>query len=307
MLKQIILFTLFCSLSLSANIVEYEIRPKGLDSSRYMGINILDAKELKFKALNGIEVTELSALAYKDSTLYALSDKGYLYHFNLSIQNSNIKKLSLQKAFRLKNSKGNKLKKKKRDSEGLTFLDDNLLISFERKHRVELFSLNAVKIKKIKINKALRDVQNYESKNKGLEAVSYSQKYGVITSPELPLKDENSRYHRIYSKERIWKFKAEGSVVALEFIDKDRVLVLLRDFNEFTRKRVTVLSEVNLNKCFKGVCQSRTLARLDSSDGWDIDNFEGLTKVSKNRYLMISDDNGSFFQKTLLVLFEIVD
>ncbi len=287
--------------------LDYKITPAGMGSSKYMHINILDSKELKFEALDGIKVTELSALAYKDSTLYALSDKGYLYHFDIDIINSKIQQLSLRKAFKLKNKSGKKLKKKKRDSEGLAFLDDDLLISFERKHRVELFTLNAIKIKKIKINKSLRDSKNYESKNRGLEAVTYSKKYGVITAPELPLKHENRKYHTLYAKDKTWKFKAEGSITALEFIDRNRVLVLLRKFNEFTRKRVAVLSEVNLNNCKKNVCESKMLARFNSYDGWNIDNFEGLTKVSKNRYLMVSDDNGSFFQKTLLVLFEIVD
>ena len=286
---------------------EYRITPKDLGSSKYMHINILDSKELKFGAVDGIEVTELSALAYKDSTLYALSDKGYLYHFDIDMKNSKIQKLSLQKAFKLKNKSEKKLKKKKRDSEGLVFLGDDLLISFERKHRVELFSLNALRIKKIKINKNLRDIENYESKNKGLEAVAYSKKYGVITAPELPLKHENRKYHTLYAKDKTWKFKADGSITALEFIDKNRVLILQREFNKFTRKRVTTLCELNLKKCKKTICESKTLAQLDSSKGWKIDNFEGLTKVGKNRYLMISDDNGSFFQKTLLVLFEIVD
>ena len=182
-----------------------------------------------------------------------------------------------------------------------------MLVSFERKHRVELFSLNAVKIKKIKIHKSLRDSENYESKNKGLESVAYSKRYGVITAPELPLKHEKRKYHTLYSKDKTWKFKAEGSITALEFMDENRVLVLLREFNEFTRKRVITLREVNLNKCQKRVCESKILATFDSSDGWRIDNFEGLTKVDKNKYLIVSDDNGSFFQKTLLVLFEVVD
>jgi len=287
--------------------LEYTVTPKDLTSSKYMHINILDSKELRFDALDGIEFTELSALAYRDSVLYALSDKGYLYHFDIEIQNSKIKKLFLKKAFKLKKKSDKKFKKKNRDSEGLVFLDDDLLISFERKHRVELFSLSAVKIKKIKIHKSLRESKNYESKNKGLEAVAYSKKYGVITAPELPLKYKNEAYHTLYSKDKTWKFKAKGSVTALEFIDKNRLLILLREFNELTRKRVTALYEVNLKKCKKGVCKSKVLARLDSSDGWKIDNFEGLTKVEKNRYLMVSDDNGSFFQKTLLVLFEIID
>ena len=65
---------------------------------------------------------------------------------------------------------------------------------------------------------------------------------------------------------------------------------------------------VHLDRCNKKrVCQSELLAKLDSIKGWHIDNFEGLCKVGKNRYLMISDDNGSLFQKTLLVLFEIMN
>ena len=210
MFQQIIIYTLFLSLSLSANMTEYKITPTKLDSSRYMSIKILDSKELRFKAINDIEVAELSALAYKDSVLYALSDRGYLYHFNISIRNSKIEKLSLDKAFKLKNRESKKLKKKKRDAEGLAFLGDDLLISFERKHRVDLFSLNAVKIKKIKINKNLKDTHSYKSKNKGLEAVAYSKKYGVLTAPELPLKHENQDYHTLYSKDKTWKFKAEN-------------------------------------------------------------------------------------------------
>jgi len=307
MLRHIIAYTIFLSLCLSANMTEYKITPKQFASSKYMSINILDSKELKFEAISGIEVTELSALAYRDDILYALSDKGYLYHFDISIINSKIKKLTLLKAFKLKTQKNKVLKKKKRDAEGMAFLGDNLLVSFERKHRVELFSLNAVNIKKQKINKDLRDRKNYHSKNKGLEAVMYSEKYGVITAPELPLKQENREYHTLYAKDKTWKFEADGSITALEFIDKNRILVLLREFNDLTRNRVTTLSEVYLNRCKNGVCESKILAQLDSSDGFNIDNFEGLTKVGKNRYLMVSDDNGSFFQKTLLVLFEIVD
>jgi hypothetical protein len=70
---------------------------------------------------------------------------------------------------------------------------------------------------------------------------------------------------------------------------------------------VTSLVSVNLKKCKKGICKSKLLAKLDSFKGWHIDNFEGLTKVDKNRYLMVSDDNGNFFQKTLLVFFEVID
>lgn len=76
---------------------------------------ILDVIEYKSKT-----ISELSALAYNGTTLFALSDYGVLHHFDLKIQNNKIKKIKLIKSIKLKDKNGNKLKKKKRDSEGLS-------------------------------------------------------------------------------------------------------------------------------------------------------------------------------------------
>ena len=84
------------------------------------------------------------------------------------------------------------------------------------------------------------------------------------------------------------------------------MLVLERSFDNIMRRRITTLSKVYLDKCNDGLCKSVVLAKLDSKKGWNIDNFEGLTKISDNQYLMVSDDNDSMFQKTLLVLFEVL-
>ena len=46
---------------------------------------------------------------------------------------------------------------------------------------------------------------------------------------------------------------------------------------------------------------------MRTDKGWMIDNFEGLTRVAPHRYLMVSDDNDNFFQKTLLIYFEVKD
>lgn len=83
--------------------------------------------------------------------------------------------------------------------------------------------------------------------------------------------------------------------------------MLEREYDKKTLKGVIYLTKVYLDECNNGVCNSKQLAKLESKKGYKIDNFEGLTKVAKNRYLMVSDDNESKFQKTLLVLFEILD
>ncbi|SMP88409.1 Esterase-like activity of phytase, partial [Epsilonproteobacteria bacterium SCGC AD-308-O04] len=192
-------------------------------------------------------------------------------------------------------------------SEGMVFVDNNLLISFEKEPRVELFSLKAREIKKEKIHKDLKNIDDYKNENKALEGVAYNKKHGVVTAPEVPLKKENKRFHIIYAKDNTWKFPSGGSITALEFISNDEILVLERKFNKKSKTRVATLTQVSLDTCSAGVCKSKILAKIESKKGWKIDNFEGLTKIEQNKFLMISDSQESSAQKTLLIFFEVLE
>ena len=285
--------------SLFAKLLNYDIKPKDFTSKT---INILDAKEFKSSKKDGLKVTEISDLTYIDRVLYGVSDQGFLYLFNLKIKNKKIKKLVLKKAFALKTKKGKRFKHKKRDAEGLEHIGKDLLISFERVPRIAKFSLNGRKIKDMKIDKKLLDINSYRSPNKALESLAYSKKYGIITAPELPLRGTDICEHTLFSQKKgRFEFNACGSITALEFIDKDNIMVLLRDYSYVTGRLVITLLSMDLNSA-----KSKILLKMDSKKGWNIDNFEGLTKISNNLYLIVSDDNDSIFQKTLFVLFELI-
>ena len=299
-----ILLPFFIGIFLNAQLLDYDIKLGLSANDRPIVVNILDSKELSFKNQN---IHELSALAFKDDKLYALSDMGYLYHFKIDLRNDKINSLELLKTVKLKNKKAKALKKRKSDSEGMVLVDNSLYISFERKPRVDVYSLNGEKIKKHKLEKKLRDIDNYRGKNKALEAIAYSKNYGVVVAPEVSLKGDTKKYHTLYSKDRLFKFISSGKLSALEFICDDTIMALERDFSLISFNRVITLTKIDLNACNDDLCKSETIAKLRTSDGWKLDNFEGLTKVGENRYLMVSDDNDSFFQKTLLVLFEIAD
>jgi hypothetical protein len=300
-----IIYILLITISLNAQLYIHSIKPPEEKSNKYMKIEILDSVALKFDDMNEIEFDEVSALAYKKNRLYALSNKGYLYHFKIKIKKNTIKGLKLVKSVKLTRKNGKRLKKKHRDAEGMFLVDDKLYISFERKPRVDVFSLNGKKLENYKIADELNDIDNYQTKNKALESIAYSRKYGVITAPELPLIGQNKDLHVLYAKNKIWKFMATANLSAIEFIDDNRLLTLERSFNALTRKRVIILKEVNLSKVHNGISRAIILAVMNSSKGWNLENFEGLTKVGKNKFLMISDDNQGFFQKTVLVLFKI--
>jgi len=302
-IQRVIVLLFFSFSLLFGSMTVFEIKPASMKHNSYEKIKILDSKRLKFDDIAGLKISELSGLAYKNGYLYAVSDRGYLVVFQLQIDLDKIKKLTFVHKYELR-KKHSKIHH--HDSEGLALDGNNLLISFEGKERVNLFSTQGVKIKKMPIHKALQDATQYKSKNKGLESVAYNAKYGIITAPEEPLKNVDKKYHRLYSSTNIYKFQAFGSITGLEFIDEDNMLVLLRRFYFFPPRRYSALVKVDLSHCDKNhLCQSELLAAFDSDKGWNIDNFEGVTKVGKNRFLMVSDDNNNIFQKTLLVLFEI--
>lgn len=240
--------------------------------------------------MDNLKISELSALAYDKKNLYALSDKGYLFRFELDYRNKKINLIKPLSASRLKNKKNKPLKKNKSDAEGMVYVDNKLLISFERKPRVEFFSLDAKKIKKFKIPKQLLEKKNYRAKNKMLEAVAYNDKYGVLTSPELPLKQFSKCMHTLYTKSSKYPLNVCSNITALEFISEDEILILFRDMQ-------LVIYDLH----------DLSIEYIKFNDKFKDYSFEGLTKLEDNLYLIVSDNDDSKTQKTLFVLFELIE
>jgi len=286
---------------LSAQMQDINIFPSDFNKKQLSKITILDAKVLSFEDKNEISFKGVSDIAYNDNILYAISDFGYLYKLKIDIKDNKISLLELIDATHLKTKKNKNLKKKSSDAEGLFFTKEGLIVSFERKPKVSLYNFNAKKIKNFKIKKELQDISNYQKKNRALEAVVKHPIFGIITAPEEPLVYESKNYHIFYSKKKVWKFKRSSRITAFEILSDNNLLVLEREYHFYGH--TIVLKKVNIMNCKKEVCDSEILAKLETSNGWTLDNFEGLAKVGDNLYLMISDDNDNFLQKTILVLF----
>ena len=105
-----------------------------------------------------------------------------------------------------------------------------------------------------------------------------------------------------------WHFKASkvknGSITAIEVMPNGNVLLLERAYNGLLSPVVISLRELELEACGQSKhCDTELIAQFDSSEGWILDNFEGLTHFQGNQYFMISDNNNSPLQKTILILF----
>jgi hypothetical protein len=293
------------------------IVPPSLDMKRSR-IRILDQKVLRYAQIDGVKFSEISDLAYygPKQKLFMVSDEGKLFVFH-AVFADKIEALEPIGAAVLTKKGGKPFKKWRRDSEGMT-LDGKgrLLISFEGKPKIGWFHKNSKKIgqriRKYPLPRKLRDPKRYRSRNKSLEALAWHPQYGVLTAAEWPLKKDNKKRQTIYALSgKTWHFKAEpearSAVSAIEVMDNGDLLVLERSFTGLLDPFIVTLKRVYLNRCHRGWCPSKVLLKMNSHQGWNVDNFEGLSRVGKHRYVMVSDDNDNFFQKTLLIYFEVTE
>lgn len=183
------------------------------------------------------------------------------------------------------------------------YKDGYLYISFERVNRVDIYTRDGIKVKKLKLNKRLNEKGSFKIKNKGLESLAFSKKLGFITAPEIPFENKNT--HILYAKENTYAIAQDGYISALEFVDDTRLLVLEREYMKTPKRYIVTLSMVDLGLCASDRCKKNTLKVFDSRKDGFVDNYEGLTKLDKNLFLMVSDDQQNDFQKTLFMLFEI--
>jgi len=308
---------LLCAMVLHADVFPVDITPTQTGQTHhnltFSHVKILDQKEIILSKLSGIPFAEASDLAYDNrlQRLYMVGDKGVLYIFQATFSDK-IESLVPLKAYRLSKEKGKRFQKKV-DSEGLALNDKGaLLISFERHPKIASFDTQGQRISKHKLPNPLAHKKHYRGKNKMLESVAWHPKYGILTAAEFPLKQYPMQHQTLYGlTNKQWHFLAEpekrSAVTAIEVMDDGNVLVLERAYTKITEPRTITLKKIFLDEVKNGLCRSQVLLKMPSDEGWKNDNFEGLKKVAPHRYLIISDDNNNFFQRTLLIYFEVME
>ena len=316
------LFLMACGTVANSNSYKADIIPENFSGNRHMNIRLQGSLAISSARVNGLPIVELSDLAWDADAkkLYAVSDNGYLYTIKLVTHKNRLIRADVIKAVRLKGADKKPLRGHFKDSEGLTIRnarnnnpnDAELIISFEGNSRAERYSTAGNYLGKLPLPKKLENRHNYRHANKSLESIILHPRHGALVASELPLKASPKHIQSIYSQHgKVWHFPrlnaAESSITALEILNNGDVLVLERAFSGIFSPLVIGLRQVQLNKCNKqNHCAVRDLAIFNSHQGWDIDNFEGLAHLQGNQYLMVSDDNKSPIQRTLMVMFEVL-
>ena len=189
--------------------------------------------------------------------------------------------------------------------------DSFVSISFEEQPRVDDYSLTGEYLGTHALPAMLNASENYAGDNLELEALAKHPLYGLITAPERPLRNSGTQSFSLYGTNgEIWHYpsldKEHSALVGMETTPDGNILVLERRFASMFQPIIFAVRELQLSTPEANeALVVRDVVRFTSTDGWKIDNFESVAHHRNNRYFVVSDDNESLFQKTLLVYFEI--
>ncbi len=284
---------------------------------RFLGM--LELPDIKH---NGVRLSQLSGLAWDDDDdiLYVMSDKGGLFHLRPEFNGDILTGLRLLQAVALQEPGSNKpLKRPYADSEGLDILkgrngqkgDAELVISFERFPRIARYRPDGRAISEYPLPAPLNDARMYQDSNKMLESVCVDSKLGILTVPEVPLKGEPQGITHLFSlngKTWVYPLPPGNRISALECLGNNRVMALESNFTGVLGHLQVFLKLATLSPDGSSEpVHVETAVTFDTSKGHQIDNFEGLARHQGNRFFIVSDNNDMFFQRSLLMYFELLD
>ncbi len=294
-------------------------QPMELSGRHSTGDRFMDIRLLGALALRGNKrLAELSGLAWDEDeqVLYGVTDRGYLLHLQPEFRDGELVQVQLLADYPLKDTQGKRLSKGWRDAEGLAITkshnghrgDSRLLISFEGRNRIARYTPEGRLETTLALPGILRKKSFYRHSNNGLEALAIHPELGLLTGPERA-KTENKISIVTQQGDRWFytPFEVDGALVALE---ADRqyggILILERAYRFPLAPWVITLSRAYPEQSPVGsVLEAKLIAKFDSTQGWWVQNFEGLTHHRGNRYFMVSDDGGHGYLQTQLLYFEI--
>ena len=286
------------------------------------GIRLLGALKLGTATVDGRAAVELSGLAWDqdEGLLYAVSDDGFLAHLRPRFdRNGYLSGVDLVATFPLQGPEERPLAREEQDAEGLAIRkgdngirgDTVLAVSYEVRPRIWLHRPDGGYLGALELQPALRDAGNYVGRNAALESLTWSPRLGWITAPQIRLKGTPREEFRIYDLEgNYWSYPPldpeHSDQVGMASLGEDRLLLLERVYKSLFQPVIFALRRLRPEPGTHTASVGEVF-RFNTAEGWRVDNFEGLAHHRGRRYFMVSDDNQSVVQKTLLVYFELLE
>lgn len=275
----------------------------------FLGGLELSSKNDDFGGISGFRFTEAN------SRLLAVTDKGRWISGILERDGFAPTSVSGSRMGSLRKSNGKKLKgKRNSDAESLEIFGKNFLISFERNHRVDRFSWQNEKLQQVSGIQTIKLNGFGWENNNGPEAIAYAEDTGdLFIFPENDLVRDNLYRGLIIRNDKVHELfvikNGAYSLTDASLMDDGSLVMLERHYNPITGVSIRIRKFAKTELIPNAQIEGETLLEA----GWDneIDNMEGLSisdmEDGSTRLTIISDDNFSNRQRTLLLEFKLLD
>lgn len=289
----------------------------GSDQNQFGPLEFVGGLELTsassdFGAISGI------ALENDQSVFIAVADTGFWMTGQITRgvnnQPDGLANVSMQEIAR---KSGEPISEKwQADAEGITINGQDILVSFERAHRITHYNRQASAFPKFEIEYA-PPVPLYELRdNRGFEGIAFAPNAeplngGLIGISEKSLDKNKNIMGFVKTGDSSFEFslkrKDEFDVTDLGFLPDGNLIVLERRFNVADGIGMR-LRHINVSDIKKGATvDGETLLEADFQ--YQIDNMEGMSITVDDdgipRLTLVSDDNHSILQRNLLLEFRL--
>ena len=305
----------------------YRLSPHHAPGDRVGAVKLLGTLALEPAEVSGQRLGGLSGLAWDrdEGRLYALSDRGWLFHLEPELRDDRLIAVRALEAHPLLGADGGRIRDQRaRDAEALVARaarngrrgDTRLAVAFERQVRVAEYDPRGQHLGTVPLPPPLAREASYAGPNAALESLTDHPALGLLTAPERPLADPPAGHSErllvsIHSLAGMhWDYvlhpAPNAALVDLAALPDGRLASLERAHGPLYLPVIISLRLSRPTAENRGArLATETLVVLDSSQGWSVDNFEGLAWHEGMRFFLVSDDNFNELQRTLLVYLEI--
>ncbi|MEM7213960.1 MAG: esterase-like activity of phytase family protein [Pseudomonadota bacterium] len=285
----------------------------GSDQSRFgklefIGGLILTSKHENFGGISAIRFVN-------DNNFIAITDKARVITGTLQRKNGKPHKIKGEKITRIKSANGKTITgAQDKDSESIDMTGNQFLVGYERNDRIMRFNLRGRKL--IADDSYLVDLEPFDfPNNKGPEAIAFDHSSRKLFAfAEYALNENGDHQGFVISggkvERRISVKEANGfSLTDASFLPNGDLLMLERYYNPFLGAYMRIRRIDKADLTGESILDGEVL--VDIGKNHEIDNMEGLAvsemEDGSTRLTIVSDDNFSKDQRTLLLEFALVD
>lgn len=280
-------------------------------------VEVLDHQVLGESQIDGLDFAEISALAYDadQAKLYGLSDTALLFDIDFAHEDGQITRLEPLTGVALTDAQGTALKPRDFNPEG-AYLDPDgkgVVVVSENGPQAALFDLTGRWLEEVALPQALRDDSLQRSRKDGLESLALHPTHGILSAPEEPHEAEAREHHSIHAGDgAVFAYDTDDAtgrtnIKSLLVDESGRLLILERHNDKEIDALQPYLRLLDPQACpvqdGSQPCPT-TVAKITLPDITDAD-FEGLTQVGPDLYLMVSDDKIDGAQRLVWALLRV--